>query len=578
MIDGTIVTDDAAATPVKRAKLTLIGSEMSAARVAISDDSGHFSFPDLPSGSFSLTAEKPSYVRVFYGSKRPGRGPGAPLALADAQHVSVSMKMLHGAAITGTVTDASGRPAVQLQIQAVARIGAGLAHEPQSSASGTVTTDDRGVFRIYGLAPGDYIVCASPRFSSFGDDLHIVTSDEVQWAQGRASGSISAGVQPPPTGSSVAYTYVYFPGTADFAAAATLTLAAGDERNASFAIRPVAAARIDGSVTGADGQPAQRALIQLVRKAPGPMSTVIDDRAAVFNRTIVVDGKFALLAVAPGSYTVSVRGGPGGSAATGGPPERGGGAGGGPGIDPNSSWWGEADIVVDGHDQSGLSIVMQPAMTISGKLILEGLSPPPNPLTRVRIGLESVDPARAGIDPMRSGSSGSVAVAADGSFAVPNVIPGRYNLRASNAGGPWTMKSATVDGHDVADAPLVIAPGRDVANAVVTITDKPAGISGVLYDAAGRGTPEFSIVAFSTDRAAWANGSRRVRVTRPNTAGAFDISGLPPGEYYLAALANYETSDLADPLFLEQVAATSSYKITLADGEHKTQDLKISGG
>jgi hypothetical protein len=230
------------------------------------------------------------------------------------------------------------------------------------------------------------------------------------------------------------------------------------------------------------------------------------------------------------------------------------------------------DITVDGHDQSGVAIVMQPSLTVTGRLAFDGATAPPTPLTRVRVALSSADPARPSPDSVAT-------VNTDGSFVMSNMAPGRYNLRASiTAGGSgWALKSAMVDGHDAADVPLVIAPGQDVTGAVVTFTDRPTDISGVLSDAAGRGTPEFSIVVFSTDRAAWTDASRRIRATRPNSAGSFQISGLPPGEYFLAAVSDYDPQELYDPSFLEQLTA-APYTITLADGEHKKQDLKISGG
>jgi hypothetical protein len=55
------------------------------------------------------------------------------------------------------------------------------------------------------------------------------------------------------------------------------------------------------------------------------------------------------------------------------------------------------------------------------------------------------------------------------------------------------------------------------------------------------------------------------------------MSSLPPGDYYLAALAEVARADLADPAYLEQVAA-SAIRITLALGERKVQDFRLGGG
>jgi hypothetical protein len=72
----------------------------------------------------------------------------------------------------------------------------------------------------------------------------------------------------------------------------------------------------------------------------------------------------------------------------------------------------------------------------------------------------------------------------------------------------------------------------------------------------------FAIVVFSTDRSTWT--ARSLRVSPPiqvSSDGTFKTSGLPPGEYLLAALIDYEPGDLGDSTFLEQVAA-AAIKIT----------------
>jgi hypothetical protein len=49
---------------------------------------------------------------------------------------------------------------------------------------------------------------------------------------------------------------------------------------------------------------------------------------------------------------------------------------------------------------------------------------------------------------------------------------------------------------------------------------------------------------------------------------------LLSGEYYVAALSRFDPANLYDAAFLEQVAA-QAFKITLAEGEKKVQDLRI---
>jgi hypothetical protein len=133
------------------------------------------------------------------------------------------------------------------------------------------------------------------------------------------------------------------------------------------------------------------------------------------------------------------------------------------------------------------------------------------------------------------------------------------------------------NGHDIADAPIEMKPGADVSNVVVTFTDHPAELSGTVVDGAGRVTPNFPIVVFSTDRAYWTLASRRVQTARPSSDGQFKVTGLPGGEYYVCAVTAVDRTEAYDPAFLEQLVPVA-FKITIADGEKKVVPLKLGGG
>jgi hypothetical protein len=57
------------------------------------------------------------------------------------------------------------------------------------------------------------------------------------------------------------------------------------------------------------------------------------------------------------------------------------------------------------------------------------------------------------------------------------------------------------------------------------------------------------------------------------TLGRFDISDLPPGEYYVAAVVNRWTADSMDPALLERLVAGAT-KVSLAMGDERTVALK----
>ena len=108
------------------------------------------------------------------------------------------------------------------------------------------------------------------------------------------------------------------------------------------------------------------------------------------------------------------------------------------------------------------------------------------------------------------------------------------------------------------------------------MTDRPTEFSGHVLDSASRPVTEFAVVVFSVDSAHWKAGSRRVVQARPGSDGLFVFSGLPPGDYYVCAVTDVEAAQLADGSFLQQLVP-SSFRITLAEGEKKRQDMRIGG-
>jgi len=244
--------------------------------------------------------------------------------------------------------------------------------------------------------------------------------------------------------------------------------------------------------------------------------------------------------------------------------------------------WATADVSVNGIDQSGIELRLQEGMDLSGRVIFDSttLQPPPD-LSRISIRLGAAP--TAGVTVAMNSPTGQPA--ADGTFTLQGVTPGRYLLSASSPGGvaggapgqSWVMKSAKVGGVDAADLAFEVAPGQNISDVVITFTDKTSELSGTLLDGNGKPTPEFSILLFPTDKAMWSNRSRRLRPpSRPGVDGKFKFTSLLPGEYYLAALTDFEPQDIYKPEFLEQVAPVA-LKITIAEGEKKVQDLKIGG-
>ncbi|MFI5178093.1 MAG: carboxypeptidase-like regulatory domain-containing protein, partial [Vicinamibacterales bacterium] len=183
-----VLTLEGGGSPVRRARVTLTGTGLRPGRTATTNDQGQFSFGSLPVGRFTLSASKPGYVDMTYGAKKPGR-PGTPIELADGQKLDkINFALPKGGVVTGVVVDESGEasPGTQVRLMRfVMRTG-----EKTLVQTGSDATDDRGIYRIYGQQPGDYIVSAVPRNTSLGDLRQTMAADVeslIQQAQAQAA-------------------------------------------------------------------------------------------------------------------------------------------------------------------------------------------------------------------------------------------------------------------------------------------------------------------------------------------------------------------------------------------------------
>jgi hypothetical protein len=585
-ISGTVVADEPDGRPLRRVMVTLsAASSGSLQRATTTDEAGRFAFTRLPAGNYSaLRASKAGWVPVTFGEKRTA-GIGTPITLGEDQKLTVVLKMLRGGVIAGTLFDQTGNPSPQVSIEATPiRVVNGVRTAAPRVGFMSATTDDRGAYRIYGLAPGDYVIAASPRSLGSGD-VRPITEDEMRWAQQqlRPAAALAAAPAPAPRpAQAIAYTPVYYPGTIDMNSAVLVTLAAGQERSGlDFGLQLITTARIEGTVVDPDGQTPQNVTLNIVPKTDSSLglgSMFLIETMLMLSRPAAVDGKFAIPGVRPGEYTLTARAAARGAtpAPAAAAPSGRGGAGA-----AAMTLWAMTDITVDGNDQSGIVLRLQPGMSVSGHVVFESAAlTPPSDLSSVTVRLAAA-PSPTGVTVTVGGSGGQVG--ADGTFSLEGVAPGRYTIAGSvpapTPAATWLLKSALVDGQDVSDLPFEIKPDQDVAKVVVTFTDKSSEVSGRLLDGAGRPTPEFSIILFPADRRFWVPRGRRVRPpVRASTDGTFKFANLFPGEYYVAALTDFEPNDYYNPVFLDQVIAAGALKITVAEGEKKIQDLKIAGG
>lgn len=114
------------------------------------DQDGNYRIVGLTAGSYQLRPLAPAYAMPDENISRSG---GKSVLLAEGEDVQgVDFSLVRGGVITGKVTDADGRPIIEERITVVPD-GQGNQGQPQV-VLGRFQTDDRGIYRIYGIPAG----------------------------------------------------------------------------------------------------------------------------------------------------------------------------------------------------------------------------------------------------------------------------------------------------------------------------------------------------------------------------------------------------------------------------------------
>ncbi|MEO6223751.1 MAG: carboxypeptidase-like regulatory domain-containing protein [Vicinamibacterales bacterium] len=543
---GTVVAD-ASGAPVRLAYVVLIGAQTGVLKVTSTDHTGRFSFAKLPADRYTVGASKLPYLGAVAGARRPAR-PGVPIVLANGATISdVAIRLPMSAAISGVVYDERGQPAPGVAVSLQQRKMQN-GERVLVATGGVVTTDDRGFYRAHGLAPGEYLVTALPlRQGAAG--ARTLTDAEVDAA-------LRGSPLPPPVasagnGQNVAYAVVYFPGTTRMNDAQPVLLATAEDRqNIDLRLEHVRTGRVEGTVATSDGQPLPPVTIFISTTAgSSPLTTMSTVRVGP------PDGRFGFTSP-PGSFTLVARttGGPGGQFAV-------------------------AQLDMAGTDVTGVQLILQPPLTVGGRLTAKGTASLPA-LGGHRIQVQPLSRALGGMAAPQVS-----ATTATGEFTVTGVVPGRYVIAApffgaATASVVWGLESVSADGKDITDLPLEITNETMPKDLSVVLTDRWQELSGRLTDAAGAGVSDYTVMVFPVNEAYWVNGSRRVVTMQPGTDGRFTVGGpgpamLPAGEYYLAAVTDVSKDEQFDPAFLQSLVS-ASIRVTLRPGEKITQNLRVS--
>jgi protocatechuate 3,4-dioxygenase beta subunit len=508
-------------TPVRRAQVRAMSFEGRGGGVTSTDADGNFEIKELAAGRYNVSASKGGFVTAQFGQRRPGDA-GTPINLSDGQKADkVNFLLSRGSVISGRIVDDGGEPVAGTMVMAVRYqfVSGARRLVPAASEGSNDRTDDQGGFRLYGLPPGDYFISANNRSNQFmGPE---VTNTE---ADGFA-----------PT---------YFPGTPNISEAARVTVKAGQEMSANFALVVARMARVRGRALNSRGEPAANVMLMMT-----PDDTSVGMGMNMLNAMVSGDGSFQFANVAPGRYNLQAR------------PS---------GMPSANSEFAMLKVTVGNDDLDNLIVMTAAGSSARGVVMTDDGTAPSFRPDQVQIFPSPAEPGAMFVVP------GQNRINDDYSFELTGLAERRL-IRANvgqNIG--WYLKAVLLNGEDVTDTGIDFAPGQSYDGLQIIFSRKTTDLSGLVTDDRNQPVLDATIVIFPADRERWTYSSRFVRTLRPDTNGKYSIKSLPPlDDYLIIAVQNLEQGQGSDPDFLLR-AKEEAKPFSLIDGETKAVDIKLS--
>ena len=523
-ISGKVVNESgqpmAGAVAIVREVTSTVGG-----RTTVTDADGNFKMTNLGRGLYIVNATSPAYTST-------SNDPFAPTTYYRIGD-SVNLQLTRGGVITGSVTNASGEPVIAVRVRATIIRDAKGQRPNVSAFVGDQSTDDRGVYRLYGLAPGTYLVSAGG-FSSFQSfELNPYENDIATYAPSATRDN-----------------------------AAEVSVRAGEESTVDIRYRGESGHTISGTVkVGGANNSANITLLPAggTGMPAGTMFQPPGARGFAFNG--LADGEYDLVAqeysqvqnaAAGAMVLVSER----------------------------------KRVVVKGASVSGIELVPRPLSTISGRIVLETSKIPEcqgkrQPLfaeTLVQLQRPEADGEK---DPpmfLRQ-FGGSSSPDSSGSFVIRNLWPGKYQfaprfyarywyLRSVTLGaaGPTTQKSQ-ISRIDAAANWTVVKPSEQLTDLTITLAAGAASVRGKLTTESSPGMVLYLVPA-EQDKA---TDVLRFFITNIEADGTFALNNLPPGRYWLLTQTSADAQTATILKLRQPEAAPARTKLRKTAETQKTE-------
>jgi hypothetical protein len=466
-VAGTIVREDNG-SPVSKAIVTL-------GQVSVTTgDDGRFAFLQVNPGEYRLSVRGTGFAPTDYGQPFPPRPTGGftPIVVEAGVPVSgIVVALTPGAVISGRVVDGDGNPVREAQVEAF-QYAYQEGWRVLVSAAPAFEANDRGEFRMFWLAPGSYVLRASPR----GD---------------------ATGTAPAPS---------YFPGVTDPRAATPVAVASGDTLDITVRMAETRLARIDGTViNGLSGTPVSARVVLAPRNPDAAPRLYRNDTASDA-------GAFSITGVPPGSYFLYATG-----------------------ASAESRLATRVPLEIGDRDIDALTVEVKP-LTVQGRVSVEDWPEGfdrSRAQPRMSV-LMRLDPPILEIDELRDGVSSRLqAIVTDGAFRFPSVIPADYrvsmNITVPGFPDPYVKSIRFLDSDVIGDG--LRLDNRSEAWLDIVVGLNGASIGGVVLDSRRQPVRRATVVVVPDQR----QNVTRFKDTQTDAMGLFQIHGIAPGSYKVFA-------------------------------------------
>ena len=502
-ISGTIVNERGEPMPGASVFLRAMNSP-TGGRSTAADAEGRFRLTGLEAGLYQVTGYSPAYV-----SQLPETDSAQSYYRVGD---SVRVEMIKGGVIAGTVVNSTGEPIVGIRVRAIrVRDPKGVFTRMPQFGNTERSTDDRGMYRIYGLAPGTYVVSAG----GAGNQSYQLTPYETDVPLYAPSSSRDTATE--------------------------FTVRSGEETTADIRYRSEIGHTVSGSVKVSATNGAAVTLTPVEGSGFMPAgNTMQAPGARGFELAGIGDGEYYVVAMEIPLNQMNVT------------------------TVPDIATSEPKRITVKGADVSGIELITRPASSLSGHVALEPSKAPECQGKRKPLFAETlIDLVRHEKDADSSPifmrmMAGAMSPDPKGGFAFRNLSPGRYRLNPSFHARFWYLHSISIGAPsstpgaaktaapkiDPAASWMIVKPGEKVADVTITLAEGAASIRGKVPLAEGAtmapGTAIFLVPA-ETEKAA---DVLRYFITNVWADGTFTLNNLPPGRYW-SLLQNPVQTELA---------------------------------